>query len=95
MASPRFLNKVLRLRRTGPCVLTRPGRTNRDLPHRSSLAANRDPHRFLIPNRNHGFLGKGDVIIHRPYLVAGPVGSDWRTRRPSRTFDCEDRSNTT
>ena len=41
-----------------------------------------------------GFLGKGDVTIHRPYLVAGPVGSDWRTRRPSRAFYCEDRSNT-
>ena len=31
-----------------------------------------------------GFLDKGDVMIHRPYLVAGPAGSDWRTRRPSQ-----------
>ena len=71
MASPRFLNKVLRLRRTGPCVLTRPGRTNRDLPHRSSLAANRDPHGFLVPNRNHGFLGEGD--INQVARVSGPL----------------------
>jgi hypothetical protein len=28
--------------------------------------------------------GKGDVMIRRPYLVAWPVGSDWRTRRPSQ-----------
>jgi hypothetical protein len=42
-----------------------------------------------------GFLDKGEVMIHRPYLVAWPVGSDWRTRRPSRTFDCEDRSKRT
>ncbi len=25
----------------------------------------------------NGFLGKGDVMIHGPYLAAGPVGSDW------------------
>jgi hypothetical protein len=31
-----------------------------------------------------GFLDKGDVTIHRPYLVAWPVGSDRRTRRPSQ-----------
>ena len=27
---------------------------------------------------------KGDVMILRLNLVAGPGGSDWRTRRPSR-----------
>jgi hypothetical protein len=37
---------------------------------------------FLVTNRDpHGFLDKGDVMIHRPYLVAWSVGSDWRTRR--------------
>jgi hypothetical protein len=25
---------------------------------------------------------KGDALIHRPCLVAGLVGSEWRTRRP-------------
>ena len=49
----------------------------------SALAANRDLHRPLAAKRNPpGFLGKGDVMIHRPCLVAWPVGSDWRTRRP-------------
>jgi hypothetical protein len=33
-----------------------------------------------------GSSGKGDVMIHRPCLVAWPAGSDWRTRRPSRAF---------
>ena len=28
-----------------------------------------------------GFLDKGDVMIHRPYLVAGLVRSDRRTRQ--------------
>jgi hypothetical protein len=32
-----------------------------------------------------GFLVLGDAEILRPCLVAGPVGSEWRTRRPSRT----------
>jgi hypothetical protein len=27
---------------------------------------------------------KGDALIHGPYLAARPVGSDWRTRRPSQ-----------
>jgi hypothetical protein len=49
----------------------------------SALAANRDLHRPLAAKRNPpGFLGKGDVMIHRPCLVAWSVGSDWRTRRP-------------
>jgi hypothetical protein len=38
---------------------------------------------FLAANRDlHGFLDKGDAMILRPCLVAWPVGSDWRTRRP-------------
>jgi hypothetical protein len=37
---------------------------------------------------NSGFLSgkplaaKGDALIHGPCLVARPVGSEWRTRRP-------------
>ena len=27
---------------------------------------------------------KGDALIHGPNLAARPVGSDWRTRRPSQ-----------
>jgi hypothetical protein len=68
-------DKVLRFSQAGHCCPPRLDRTNRALLNGSSLAANRDP---------HGFLGKGDVMIHRPYLVAWPVGSDWRTRRPSQ-----------
>src|ERR1039458_500188 len=50
---------------------------------RERPGSNRDLHRPLAAKRNPpGFLGKGDVMIHRPYLVAWPVGSDWRTRRP-------------
>jgi hypothetical protein len=30
------------------------------------------------------FLEKGDALIHESSLVAGLVGSEWRTRRPSR-----------
>ena len=58
-------------------------RTNRGLPHRSCLAASRDL---------HGFSGKGDAMIHRPCLVAGPAGSDRRTRRPSRALHLDGRS---
>jgi hypothetical protein len=43
MASTRFIYKVLRFRRTGPCVLLCRDRTNRTLPHWSALAANGDP----------------------------------------------------
>jgi hypothetical protein len=68
------------------CSRPRLDRTNREFLRGSSLAANRDP---------HGFLDKGDVMIHRPYLVAWPMGSDRRTQRPSRAFDCEDRSKRT
>jgi hypothetical protein len=28
---------------------------------------------------------KGDALIHGPYMAARPVGSDWRTRRPSKS----------
>jgi hypothetical protein len=28
---------------------------------------------------------KGDALIHGPCLVARPVGSEWRTRRPRQT----------
>ena len=27
---------------------------------------------------------KGDALIHGPNMAARPVGSDWRTRRPSQ-----------
>lgn len=30
------------------------------------------------------FQEKGDTLNHGPNLVARPVGSEWRTRRPSR-----------
>jgi hypothetical protein len=66
-------HKMLRFCQAGLCYPSRQARTNRELPHGSALAANRDP---------RGFLGKGDVMIHRPCLVAWPVGSDWRTRHP-------------
>jgi hypothetical protein len=78
-----LIHKVLRFSQAGYCYPPRLDRTNRALPHGSSLAANRDP---------HGFLDKGDVMIHRPYLVAGPVGSDWRTRRPRLVLHLDDRS---
>jgi len=29
---------------------------------------------------------KGDALIHGPHLVARPVGSEWRTRRPSQEY---------
>jgi hypothetical protein len=41
-----------------------------------------------LARTNSGFLSrnslaaKGDALIHGPRLVAGPVGSEWRTRRP-------------
>ena len=65
------IHEVLRFCQAGHYYPPRLDRTDRDLPHRSSLAANRNL---------RGFLDKGDVMIHRPYLVAWPVGSDWRTR---------------
>ena len=65
--------QVLRFSQAGYCYPPRLDRTNRSLPHGSALAANRDL---------NGFLDKGDVMIHRPYLVAWPAGSDWRTQRP-------------
>lgn len=81
-----LIHKVLRFWQAGHCYAPRPDRTNREFPHGSSLAADRDP---------HGFLDKGDVMIHRPYSVAWPAGSYGRTRRPSRAFHCEDRSRMT
>jgi hypothetical protein len=57
-------DKVLRFSQAGHCYPPRLDRTNRALPHGSSLAANRDP---------YGFLDKGDAMIRRPYLVAWPV----------------------
>jgi hypothetical protein len=65
------IDKVLRFSQAGYCYPPRLDRTNRALPHGSPLAANRNP---------HGFLGKGDVMIHRPYLVNWPLA----TRRPSQ-----------
>jgi hypothetical protein len=80
--SPISIDKVLRFRQAGHCCPPRPERTNRAFPHGSALAADRGPMGFLVTNRDpHGFLDKGDVMIHRPYLVAWSVGSDWRTRR--------------
>lgn len=29
---------------------------------------------------------KGDALIHGPNMAARPVGSDWRTRRPSQVI---------
>ena len=40
-----------------------------------AVVAEGDPQRF--PEQ-------GDALISRPCLVAGPGGSEWRTRRPSR-----------
>jgi hypothetical protein len=71
--APGLDSQMLRFCQAGHCGPSRQARTNRNLPHGSALAANRDP---------RGFLGKGDVMIHRPCLVAWPVGSEWRTRRP-------------
>jgi hypothetical protein len=34
---------------------------------------------FLSGN---SLAAKGDALIHGPCLVARPVGSEWRTRRP-------------
>jgi hypothetical protein len=60
--------------------------------------SSRSPH-YRLPSGGQqepmGFLGKGDVMIHRPCLVAWPVGSDRRTRRPCLVPHCEDRSRTT
>jgi hypothetical protein len=56
----------------GGLLSRRLDRTDREFLHGSSLAS----------TGTHGFLGKGDVMIRRPYLVAWPVGSDRRTRRP-------------
>jgi len=36
---------------------------------------------FLSGN---SLVAKGDALIHGPCLVARPVGSEWRTRRPSQ-----------
>jgi hypothetical protein len=69
------LNKVLRFCQARRLFPLRLDRTNREFLHGIALAANKDP---------PGFLDKGDVMIHRPYLVAGPAGSDWRTRRLSQ-----------
>jgi hypothetical protein len=79
------IDKSLRFWQAEHCYPPRLDRTNRALLHGSSLAANRDPLGFLAANRDpHGFLDKGDVMIHRPYLVAWPAGSDQRTRRLSQ-----------
>jgi hypothetical protein len=58
--------QMLRFSQAGQCCPPRLDRTNRALPHGSSLAANRDP---------NGFLDKGDVMIHRPCLTAWSVAN--------------------
>jgi hypothetical protein len=63
------MNKVLRFEYVGPT----PSRPD---------CANRDSHGFLAVSGNpHGFFAMGDVMIHRPSLVAGPTGSEWRNQR--------------
>ena len=85
MVRPKWLDKVLRFSQAGHSILAPSGPHRQGTPHESSLASNRDPHRFLAASRDpHEFLDKGDVMIRRPYLAAGPAGSDWRTRRPSQ-----------
>ena len=46
----------------------------------------RSSHRLLRINSDSHFGNslavKGDALIHGPCLVARPVGSEWRTRRP-------------
>ena len=81
----------------GGALLPAPsGPHQQGVPYGSSPAANRDPHGFLATNRSpRGFLDKGDVMIHRPYLVAGPAGSDWRTRRLRLVVHLDDRSRKT
>ena len=77
-----LIHKVLRFCQAGHCYPPRLDRTNRTLPHGSALAATGT---HWVPGNTEkppGFLGQGDVMIHRPYLAAGPVVSDWRTRRP-------------
>ena len=51
------------------------------LPHqrRSTLTSGSTREPQLV----HGSLG--DALIHRLSLVAGPVGSEWRTRRPCQS----------
>jgi hypothetical protein len=71
----RPIHKVLRFSQAGHCYPPRLDRTNRELPHRSSLAASRDP---WVPGSTEeppGFLGKGVVMIHRPCLTAWSVGN--------------------
>jgi hypothetical protein len=42
-----------------------------------------------------GSRRKGDTMNHRPNVVAWPVGSEWRTRRPSRVTNQLPRRTTT
>ena len=70
----RPIHKVLRFSQAGHCYPPRLDRTNRALPMGVPWAANRDPR---VPGNTEeppGFLGKGDVMIHRPCLTAWPVG---------------------
>jgi hypothetical protein len=51
--------QMLRFCQAGHCGPSRQARTNRNLPHGSALAANRDPRGFLAANRDpHGFLAR-------------------------------------
>ncbi len=75
-------HRLLRFWQAGLKYPPRLARDNRDLPHGGSLAVSRDPQWFLAVKRNPpGPSGKGDVMIRRLSLVAGPAGSEWRTRR--------------
>ena len=51
-------------------------------PHGSALGSKQEPSGFWQQTGTHGFLDKGDVMIRRLCLVAGPARSEWRTRRP-------------
>ena len=48
-----------------------------------------------MPRNPHEFLGKGDVMFHRPCLVAWPALSIWATWRPNRTDHLDNRSSRT
>lgn len=62
-----LFNKVLRIWQKGQRSSPQLVRISSDLPSGSSLAV---------------MAVKGDALIHGPSLVARPVGSEWRTRRP-------------
>jgi hypothetical protein len=73
-------HKVLRLCQTGSLFSPRLGRKQGLPPRGVHDNKQGDP---WVPGTNQGpmgFPGKGDAMIQRPYLFAGPAGTDWRTR---------------